>query len=53
MTTLSEMGTRTVITVGPAKPLRGLTRRNLGRDVRVLGVDSPADLAVLEEAPAA
>jgi len=53
MTTLSAVSTRTVITVGPAKPLRGLTRRNLGRDVRVLGVDSPADLAVLEEALAA
>ncbi len=53
MASLSAIQTRIVITVGPGKPLRGLARRNLGRDIRVLGVDSPADLAGLAEALAA
>lgn len=53
MATLAALGTRTVITVGPGKQLRGLARRNLGREIQVLGVDSPADLATLVEALAA
>lgn len=53
MATLGEMNVRAVLTVGPAKALRGLARRNLGRAVRVLGVDRPADLARAAEALAA
>jgi [acyl-carrier-protein] S-malonyltransferase len=53
METVSAMSVRTIITVGPAKPLRGLARRNLGREIQVLGVDSPSDLTGVAEALAA
>lgn len=47
LATLSAMGVERVVTIGPAKALRGLARRGLGGDVRVEGVDVPDDLPVV------
>lgn len=47
LATLSGMAVERVVTIGPAKALRGLARRGLGRDVRLEGVDVPEDLPLV------
>jgi [acyl-carrier-protein] S-malonyltransferase len=44
LATLSGMAVERFVTIGPAKALRGLARRGLGRGVRLEGVDVPEDL---------
>lgn len=45
--TLAAIGVERVVTVGPAKALRGLVRRGLRRGARVDAVDSPDEVSVV------
>jgi [acyl-carrier-protein] S-malonyltransferase len=46
---LVSMGVRTVVEVGPGKVLQGLCKR-VDKSLRIVGVESPDDLAKLAEA---